>query len=467
LSSFCIYGDVVGVTDAGENQQVIFPRGSWSFVEQLTVSINGSVVENIVGYHHVHQLFHDMQGGSRFATMAPLQHTRNFNPLGVDTTAGNQASDKGNMPMVGIRQSRGARQGVSTLASVPARAETNFFAQSVEGTFTQNALPMAWCDWLGFLRCGKWLDTSTLGVCEITIKFASDRILKRSDTGSGAVTYRVQNLRAFCQVASVDDGVLYNAMAARLQQSPLTIPYKKFVTFNSRTLTGTGSVNFSLSTPSLDAVYSMLLDPNPQTFDPLAVERLPLVLKDNKPVQGIGADIAAVTAGELTAVLDTMNHTHLFPGDSRPAPYFMRYSASKSGPTAIGSFGNGGAVMSTQLRINSVAYPSWPASVDEQYYLALNTFRAFDDNIGVAPDMTYENWHNFGSFFSHRLSYGKGLDWISGIDSRGINTQCVIEYTVSPPVPGNTTGAFNFRPFVIAETTSFLQVSAYRSISIV
>lgn len=462
LSSFCIMGDTVGIRGTGDNDQVVFPRGSWAFIEQLTVSINGSVVENIVGYNHVHQLFHDMQGGSRFSSMAPLQHTRNFNPIGVGTPElPSPTFNKSALPTVGLSQAPDGPQGV-TAANVPTRAETDFFAQSAPTVFSQNAIPMAWFDWCGFLRCGRWLDVSTLGVVEVTLKFASDRILKRRATGAGTTatrpSYRVQNLRAFVNVASVDDGVLYNAMAARLQQAPLTIPYKKFTTYNSRPLTASGSVNFSLSTPSLDAVYAMLLDPNPADNDPLAQELIPAILSSSATAIPAGAPTAL---GQIGFVSNASNQIHRFPGDTRPAPYFLRYAASK------GNNGQTGYVKSTQLRINSVAYPSWPASVDEQYYLALNAFRSFDDDIGVAPDMTYENWHLYQSFFAYRLSYGKGLDWVSGIDSRGINTQCVIEYVISPPIAGADGAAFNLRPFVIAESTSMLMVSAYRSINIV
>jgi hypothetical protein len=327
---------------------------------------------------------------------------------------------------------------------------------------------MCWANFLSFMDCGKWLDVSTIGNVTVTLKFASDRILKRSTVPptngpsppNGKVTlnrpsYRIKNLRAFINTGSVDDGVLYQVIQQRMSQAPLQIPFKRFITFNTRPLTGTGSVNFSVATMSLDAVYSMLLNPNPPESDRLATEvgiRItdPLGQPNTDPELEANRAIARITGTSM-----------IFPGDVRAAPYFARFSS--------GVDFESGHVMSTQLRLNSVAYPSWPATVDEQYYLALNTFRHFDDDhVGVCPEMTYENWQADLSFFSYRLSYGKTLDFTSGVDSRGVNTSGVIEYTISPPNPGATlSSSFNLRPFVIAECTSLLLIGAFRSVSII
>jgi hypothetical protein len=468
LSSFAVFGDVVGITGGGDEDQVIFPRNSMSFIDQLTVEANGSVISNIVGYNHVHKLFSDMQHGNKHEAFAPIMHTRNFNPIGGLTDNG---FDKNDLPMIGVSQNQvlSGPQGVKP-TQVPTVANTDFFERlsDVNRNFAQNALPMCWANFLSFMSCGKWLDVSTIGNVTVTIKFASDRILKRyagaatngTPPANGKVTdnkptYRIKNLRAFINTGSVDDGVLYQVLQQRLSQAPLQIPFKRFVTFNTRPLTGTGSVNFSVATMSLDAVYSMLLNPNPLDRDALASE---VCLRVVNPTGQPNTD---PTLDANTAVARITGQSSIFPGDNRAAPYFARFSA--------GVDFESGRVLSTQMRLNSVAYPAWPANVDEQYYLALNTFRHFDDDtVAVCPEMTYENWHGDLSFFSYRLSYGKGLEFTSGMDTRGVNTSGVIEYVISPPNPGSTpSSAFNLRPFVICETTSMLLVGAYRSTSII
>lgn len=473
LGSFCIMGDVVAVTAplapgaTSDDQQITFPRGSWSFIQSLSVTINGVLIDHIESYNQLHELFYTMQGGSKYATMAPLQHTRNLNLIGTDGVPGNQQLDKSDCPNVGIRQARGGRAGVAGLAAVPARAESNFLLQTTQGSFAQNALPMAWTNFLGFLKCGKFLDTGLCSNVEITVKFATDRILKKTNMSASDGTYRVQNLRAFCGVASVDDGVLFNAISARLQMAPLEIPFKKFTTFTGRPLTASGSVNFSINTPSLDAVYSMLLDPNPPADDAFAIERLPVFLKETPVV----TDLDTIIEANLTSRF-ALGHMNVANSSGTTAvaaaPYFIRYSGSRAGPAfgnSVGSFGNAGVVMSTQLRIGGASYPSWPASIDEQYYLALQTFKNLHDDVGTYPDITYGSWWGQHSFFSYRLSYSKGLEWTSGIDTRSVNTQCTIEYVVSPPTAGNTS-SFNFTPLVVAECTGVLSIGAFRSISV-
>jgi hypothetical protein len=479
LSSVTVFGDIQGFHGGAAQDQCVFPRGSWSFIRTLQIRVNGTTVQQIDRYNHLHNLFNDMTDGAKYHALAPLHHSKPYDPIGgeVDETVG--GFQKNALPVIGLSASRtlGGTQGLAP-AELGTRANADYYERRVSGTvrpFTQNAYTMAFGGpFLGFMSAGKWLDTSICGKIELVITFESDSILQRMDSGTdttstGKPTYRVQNLRAFCNIGSVSDSVLYNAMAARLAQgAPVSIPYKNYSVFGNRLLTGSAEIPFAIQTQSLDAVYAFCIDPTPADNDPAQTHT------NLHVVNPLGADMSEYSTFSggtnegfpqpnpvNNRLAKYINQSQLFPTDWAPAMSFRRYSSG------VGVNYEAGRITGTRLRINNVGYPSWIPTIPEQYYLAMSCFGGFDKPMAVTPAMNYDRWMNDMSAFCYRLAFQQGLDFTSGIDTRSMNAACAIEYTVSAANPGAPTSTFRILPLIFAEYTSTLEISGYRQINYV
>lgn len=95
-------------------------------------------------------------------------------------------------------------------------------------------LPFACWNWLGFLGSVKVLDTTLLPPVKLYIRLASNYVLTNHSTNAGTKTYTLSSVKASVDLLDISDGVYYNAIASRIAQAPLEIPYD-----NYQTITGT------------------------------------------------------------------------------------------------------------------------------------------------------------------------------------------------------------------------------------
>lgn len=397
LRSLCIMGDLIGIKSGEEValEQCVLPRLSASLIDMVSVSINGqSIDSSMIGYHHLNKLMHDFTRESRKSALTPLHMGSDYLPQGSGNTK---------LPLVGRAIGSGT-QGLTPAVANSSSAISEYYNAN------RNALPWAVSDFFGFLGCGKCLDTSTIGQITISIRLAPSAVCMRpAAETTNAPSYVIKNIRAFVNVLDISDGLYYQVLNQRLEQAPLQVNFKRFLSFSAPQLTGSGSVRFSASSQSIDAVYAMFLRSAP------------------------GQDAPIV--------------------ENAVAPFFRRTTRHSAG-------GATGYIQTVQAELQSVSYPSWAPSVSEQYYLALNAFRLLDDDIHTSvSSMSIDTWHEDLHVFAYRWSHDRGLERISGIDSRGISVTGTINCVAQ--------GALDLMPFVILETTATLNIGKYRSLNLV
>lgn len=415
--SLVIMGDIVGIKGNGSTSggvQCVLPVGSWSLIDQISVNINGLVIDSsCTSYNVLHKLKWDMTKGNRYSAESVLELTqpRNNTVQGTQNTA---------LPQIGYALSSGAAGAAN--GTVPS-ANSLYWA----GSTTQNAYPFVLKDFYGFLGQPRMIDCTATGMIQVQFRFAPTDILMQGASTDGTPSYSIQNLRAFINVADVNDGLYYAAMAQRMAQAPVAIPFKKYYSIYAPQLDGTGSVRFSVNSRSVDAVYGIL---RPANWTPVAN-----------------------TTGYLTPV--------------------NSYFARKLSNIGLVSSASGNPVLtaatkwvrSCNFTLNSQLYPTWAANSDELYFLALNTFRQFkEEDVGVNPQMTYAEWHDVLGFASYRFSHDTDLNFVSGQNTLGLSANFTWDITVD--AAAGAVDGLNALPTVVCETTALLLVASGRSVSI-
>jgi len=224
--------------------------------------------------------------------------------------------------------------------------------------------------------------------------------------GAGS-SYQIQNLRAYVNVCDVSDGLYYNSLQQILANGVLTLPFKRYVSFGGPAVQGSSAVRFSISTQSLDAVYAMLL--------PATTDKTP-----------------ATTANAV-------------------APYFKR---------STGTLTNG--VAFAQFDVNSCSYPQYQVTPMDAWYLLQNTLGVTSsDMLGAVDQLNPSTWVNDLCLWSFRFNHSPGVSAPkSGLDSRGLSLSAVCNFTCNGSGP-------NALPFIVCESSAYLQIGAYRSLSVV
>lgn len=417
LSTLAVRGAVLGIRPNTAGAQCVLPRDSMSLISQVDVHVKHTVVDSIRDYNQVHKLFSDMRDGNHFAKNGVNRHNQNL-----------ILASAASCPTVGVRSSTATARGV--LATAVPNANTQFWSQGAGGP-NQNALPIFFQDWMGFLGQNRWVDTAITGPVDIVLTFASSDVILTNSSGNEAGTsYQLQNLKAYINVAEIDDGVYSNLVSQRLQAG-VPINFKRFLTYRPELLTGTGSVQWHANTKSLDAAYCVLLHPNP-------------------------GRVATQGSNETNFA------TFLF-SDLGEGIWSRRFTFGPNQPAD-------GFVENCYCKLQSQQFPAFRADVDDWYYLAQLTFGQIGNKYGSASaptqDIDYTAWHSKEAFFSYRWSYSPDLDIESGVNSQGLELYGSFEYEVSPPQDG-ASQPFGLAPLVIIETTATLLVQADRDIMLI
>lgn len=222
--------------------------------------------------------------------------------------------------------------------------------------------------------------------------------------GDTTHSFQLKNIRAYVEVMDVQDNTYYRSIQEVLQNGALTIPFKKYYSVFSPEQTGSGSIRASISTQSLDAVYVMFLKKTSDSD-----------YRDNP-----------TTANQV-------------------APAFKRLSTN---------------ISNLQMDVSSCLYPQFAVSVQDAYYLLQNTLGLTANNTtGSLAELSPVTWVNDLCLWSNRFNFAPGVDAPkSGIDSRGVSLSVVANV--------NATGSVGGMPLMLLETTAWLNIGAFRAISI-
>ena len=386
LDTLAICGAIAGIRGGGASDKTVLSRNIFSYIDMISCEINGVTVDgSCMNVNHLYDFHEDFLGGSRVSGQSPLGLT-----LDYTSSAGTTLANIGKTSTAAVQIGHGT-----------APASVNSDLASLAGG-SMNAWPFAITDMHGFLGASKIIDTSILGTCRVLIKWAP----KTLAMGTTASTYRLYDLKMYAEVLDISDGLYYSSIAQRLQTAPITIPFKRFISYTGSQVTGSTSVRFSASTQSLDAVYALLITP-PNS-------------------------VSQTTPPAETSTWGTQ-------------PYFRRFSTN---------------VLTHQFDVNSTLYPSFPCNTTDAYYMLRNTLGLTSDKMtGSHPNLNPATWASEMSLMSFRFSYDKTLEYLSGLDSRGLQLNGSWIITAS----GDTGGT----PLIFLETTAYLNVGSYRSISVV
>jgi hypothetical protein len=138
LRTFIVDFDLVGTVTTA-NKHCVLPKDTNSFIDSVTVEVNGSVIDGSCnGYAHLARIFTDFTAEHKETARSVLNLTRDYP---ADGSAG--AS-----PLARIGYTNGTPTGLAGQAS-------GAIAVVTDPRLTQNAYAGAWNNFHGFLGCGK------------------------------------------------------------------------------------------------------------------------------------------------------------------------------------------------------------------------------------------------------------------------------------------------------------------------
>jgi hypothetical protein len=213
--------------------KVHFPRLSSSVIEQLSVYVNGTMIENIPNYNVLYNTIYDLQCGNDQSTK---RHLENIDPS-VDYCVDLQTSNL-------------------TLYANP--SDTN--------------KKMVVNNWLGFIGSASTpvISTSDTNTVEVEIRFAPASILWQAGT-TGAVTnadYTINKLRFTISKIVFNDPTYYQLKASKLLSDGLLIGYNTYISNRGSTVAKRTALtyNVSVNASSLDQVIATMLTNNYDTI---------------------------------------------------------------------------------------------------------------------------------------------------------------------------------------------------------
>lgn len=401
-SSFLICADIQtrrGGDLTGDS--AILPQHTSSLVESVSVSLNGTAIDaSCQSYGQLAKILYDFQANDRKEANNVLH-----NGALKRVSANDEAIPRVNCYVAS------KKTGVTAFTG----------ANSSPFSASRNALPICISNFHGFLSCGKWIDSSITGEFMVTVRLASRFVIQGQPSGTTIDTcdYQLQNIRAYVNVASLDDNVYYAATNARLEQAPIMIPYHRYYSFSGPAVTGSASVRFSVASGSIDAAFATLIPAD------------------------VTSAASRVCRNDATSVT---------PFPVLPQTYFRRLARH---PTSAAT----GSVLNTQFQLGSVLYPMFAADPVDAYHLVLNAFRQFQNgNAELEDSLSLETFVDEFWLFAYRWSHGTDLSYRSGLDSRGASLDGSLQITA--------TGSLNQMPLIFVQTTAMLQIGKFRSVAV-
>lgn len=276
------------------------------------------------------------------------------------------------------------------------------------GTVVQATnVPFTIVNWLGPLGSIQphFLDTNLLGNVRLRITLSSPSVLVGNPTSANP-GYTLNNMFFSVDCLSIDDGNFYASHQKYLEAGGLyEMPFNNYYSFSSTSTVGTGATKFSLSTKSLNKVWTTWVN-----------------------------GTTAAPNSNNTAIAN--------------AHYFER----------------SGSNVQYQFNINNQYYPNYRATAPQAYTLTQNAYNMSQDILGgIYPGCSNLTlWNNYYWVACQSFSHDTDGDerFVSGIDTRGNTAQGFVEFS------GHTDTTNHPINLVFAQTSPVLKVMAGQQIDV-
>ena len=389
-----------------------FPRLSSSLIEQLSIYVNGTMIENIQNYNVLYNTYFDLDGGG--IDQMSKRFLENIDPS--------------------------VSYGVTTVATGASSMSRNTLFTA--GPVSDTNKPLMINNWLGFISSVSTpvIDTNDCGDVFLEIRLAPANILwSAGATVATGANYSISNVRFTISKIVFNSPDYYNLKAAKLLGDGLVVGYQTYITNKGSQVAKATSLSYTVNVnaSSLDQVIGTVLDASYLTISPLQLG-------------GAGIDASAATFNSvyIAPVNDAVSVATS--GDLfNQSIYFKR--------NAVGLTGS-------SFEINNVLMNPAPLKPEEVYNETLISLGNLNIDMasGVAPGcLSLMHFQKY--YFAHILSLeniAQGDFFKSGLDGRAASLAInwKQEYT------GNTQ---NCTPFLFCKTTRLLQINEAHQISVI
>lgn len=372
LSTLAFHFTVSTGGTGGTTPSVVLPKYTNSLIQNMQVDINGANVMNLENYNHLHYLLSAYTAGDKTQGLGTqLEFSRNYTTNATSTVMTN--------------------------------------------------VPLVFRSFLGFLGCGKVIDTGITGPIRITLRLAPVNCLITSGTPT-TFSYALSNISMQYDVITLSDGIYDQMIDRRLSSGePISILYDNYMSYMGQlsTTVDQSSIRVPCNSQSLDFIHSTLI---PGT----ALSTLPTLVNETSTYFQKGDATGIFITGSQIQVGQTFipNFRQVYPSE-----ILLQTINSLVGNDIVGS-------IDTPF-IN----PTIASSITNNALMARYVSSFYLHSVKLSSDSAYE--------------YGQRL--ISGIDTRGQNLLINVTNYASA-------GSGSVFPLVFLQCTSQVNIGAGRMV---
>jgi hypothetical protein len=300
-------------------------------------------------------------------------------------------------------------------------------------------------DWEGFLGTvsPSIIDTSLLNDCVLSIYLAGNEVLSSSggvgldgagsgtditDAGALGATFNVKNFHLLVETLGLADASLDEMVARRISDvGYIEMAYKQYYSFSD---SHTGNTRYSVSTQSLDRVWTIWRD---ASYDTQAA-----------PKTVNGYKTSALTTGQYDqGALDTDREKYV--------GVFFNFKERATTPATPPLY---------QHNFNGSMFPQVKCTAEQMLHITKNSLPTYDQHKRVKHDYSLDQYKNnyFTQCIRLCLPESEETSQISGVDTRGIALNAYLATS------GLASGA---GVMIICETTATIRVGANRAMEII
>ena len=462
LRTFALFAE--GTAQNGTGNKVHFPRLTQSLIKNLSVFINGTLIERISDYNILYNKLFDMDGGGidqiakRHLEIADpsIRYSVAGDTIPADIFAG--AVDAG---------------GAQTF-----RAGTPLVC--CDGNVSSDtARKLAITNWMGFLSTASCpcIDTNDCGTVEIQLDFDSERILFAGSAASNTApvlnnpSWELNKVYFTISKIQFNNPLYYNLKASKLLSSGLQIGYQTYIGSKASSVAKDGSVNVSCT------VNSTSLDQLVCCFNPEVPSINPLMLYNSNSVEDSltfqqvlsGYDKQLVAHATAAAyVAQTLNVTKIgeivrIKGQYNASPEHTSYGDAYNQSYYFKSDAIGLGTSSIEIN-NTPLHPSplEDAQIYNESLIALGNLQQ-DMGSGVYPGLrSLSDYLKY--FFVHIVSLENiqsGDFYKSGLDGKSSSLNIVWKLAFS------TTDTMRQTPYIFDKCTRIVQINEGNSVIVI
>lgn len=404
LRTLTMYFDGTITTTGGKAH---FPRLSSSVIEQMSIYVNGTMIENIQQYGVLYNTLFDLDCGGidQFSKRSVLE---NFDPS------------------------------VSYSADYAGSAAVCAFNTDA-ATANDTKKPMMINNWLGFIGSASTpvIDTNDCSDIYIEMRFAPSTVcFQGGSTAATGVDYKLSDIRFTISKIVFNSPDYYNLKASKLLGQGLVVGYQTYITNKGSSVDKDTSLSYTvnINSTSLDQVIGTFLDKDHNVIKPLVLD---------------GADTAtASTASFSKALANPKGADQLFNNSKA----FQRNATGLRG---------------SSYEINNVMMNSYPlpgSEIFNETLIALGN-NNIDMASGIAPGCISLDAHFMKYYFAHILSLenlsNDGQFFKSGLDGRAASM------SVNWKTSFDDTQNDKCTPVLFCKTTRLLQINEAHQISVI